>query len=601
MATFATRLRSLGRLLTLICGGCLLASVSPCQAQDPLLSAEGWQPMDLVMFHDPQLELGVPELRLPTGLKALWLQAMARPDAELRRLAADSFALAHQRGMRDLADTYMPLATLLAPLEHDPSVRRAAAHALIQLDARDHASLLADAAKSDGLTMAVQVEPALARWKSDAMRDTWLARLDNPQAGPTYRLMAIAGLGAIGEPQAAKSLRQLVSDTKIVPAERIAAARAMSRIQPAGLVKLATTLAAAEESPTALLDTLLAIELLQQEDGPESLALLKRFVANASPAIQSGALRRLYAIDPTQVYEFAESAVGSSDSGVRTVGAKALISKKTVASIAPLATLLDDVNPTLRRHVAKSLVELAGEPELREEVITQASMMLETGQWRGLEQAAVVLVLLDHKPAGARLVELLPFERGEVMHAAGWGLRRLAMPEHLPAMLAHAQDAYEGFSNGTMTFESAGSEFKIAQLFMAFGQMRYGEAEPLLRKYVPKVTTLGAYARAAAVWSVGLLNEGKAPQDLTELMIARLADIFSFEPESEVVRQMCAISIGRMKSEFAVPKLKSLVETDGGYPKRATYWALEQLTGEPSPPPDPNIATFGDWFLIPAQ
>ena len=49
--------------------------------------------------------------------------------------------------------------------------------------------------------------------------------------------------------------------------------------------------------------------------------------------------------------------------------------------------------------------------------------MLATPRWRALEQATILLAVLDHKPAAPRLVDLLRFERPEVFVAAAWGLR----------------------------------------------------------------------------------------------------------------------------------------------------------------------------------
>lgn len=610
MATYATRLSSLSRLLPLVCCGWLLAAPIPCHAKDPAAAAANAEPIDLVMFQDPRLEIAKARLAFPAGLKELWLKAMARPDSELKRLAADSFALAHQRGIQDLEDTHSHLAALLKAPQQDLGVQRAAVHALIELDAREYAELLAATAQSLGLTTALMVEPALARWKSGIMRDTWLSRIDDPRAGLAARHLAIEGLGDISESQAANSLKRIATDARLTIPERMAAARALSRMQAPGLVGVAGSLVAGslvESSPgdtpsqTTLFNPVLALELLQREDSPDAIALLRQLTAHVSTAVQSGALQRLYAIDPKHVYDFVETAIVSRDAGVRTVGAEGLIVQKEVKWIAPLATLLDDVNPTLRRRVAKALVQLAGETALHDEVIKQASTVLQGNAWRGIEQATVVLVLLDHKPAGARLVELLQHARPEIKIASAWGLRRLAVPEHLPAMLAQAQSLHTAFLAGNLPFDNPGSEAQTTQLFMAFGQMRYGEAEPLMMRYVPKDHTLGVHSRAAAVWSLGLLKEGQALPELTATLLARLADMFSLQPEADDVRRMCAISIGRMKSTSAVDALRKNVAGDGGYPARATYWALEQLTGEAPPPVGEFQVNFADWFLVPAN
>ena len=59
---------------------------------------------------------------------------------------------------------------------------------------------------------------------------------------------------------------------------------------------------------------------------------------------------------------------------------------------------------------------------------------------RGLEQAALLLAKLDHKPAADRLVELLKDSRAEVAITAAWALRVLAEPKSLPKVLDYFSD-----------------------------------------------------------------------------------------------------------------------------------------------------------------
>jgi hypothetical protein len=600
MAIDSTRLKGLPCALPLLCCGWLLTAAVPCDARDPAAVSEEEEPIDLVMFHDPQLKIGDVQLALPDGLKELWLKAIDRGDSELQQLAADSFALAQQRGMKDLEDTHSRLADLLKVPKQDLVVHRAAVHTLVHLDARDYAKLLAETAKVHGLTTSLVVEPALARWKSDIMKDEWLSRIDNPRASLAARILAIDGLGETEEAKAVNSLKRITVNLRLIANERMAAARALSKMRAPGLVSEATTLIGTKSQP-ALLNTVLALELMQTEDSQDAVALLEGLASHDSTAVQSGALQRLYAIDPKHVYGFAESAIKSKDAGVRTVGARTLIVQKKGKLIAPLATLLDDVNPTLRRHVARAFVQLASEPTLHEEVIKQTTAVLNRDQWRGIEQAVIVLVSLDHKPAGDRFVELMQHSRGEVKSASAWGLRRLALPVHLPAMLARAHELYDGIRSDAIPLTVPGVDLQSTQLFLAFGQMRYMDAEPLLMHYVPKDHTLGVFSRCAAIWSVGLLHEGKAPADLTATLIERLSDVMSMEPEDDRVRRMSAISIGRMKSESAVATIRKFATDDSGYVQRSCYWALEQLTGETPPPLDTFLLKITDWFLVPIR
>ena len=100
--------------------------------------------------------------------------------------------------------------------------------------------------------------------------------------------------------------------------------------------------------------------------------------------------------------------------------------------------LLDDPHPAVRGSVREALYALAQRPDLGDSIRQVATQVLAGDRWRGLEQAALLLAALDHKPAAPRLVELLEFGRPEVGVAAGWGLKKLAVPETLPAMLDKA-------------------------------------------------------------------------------------------------------------------------------------------------------------------
>jgi hypothetical protein len=601
MATYSTRLSGLWCSLLLIGFGLLTAPI-PGNAQDPLAISVDEFSVDLVMFHDPQLVLGESALIVPKAFKELWLKALSREDTELQRLAVDSFKLAQDRGMKDLEDTHARLADLLEVPNQDSAVRRAAVHTLIHLDARDYADLLAKTSKAHGLTTAMLVEPALARWKSDLMTDEWLSRINDPQnlASLASLILAIDGLGETEEVKAATSLMTIARNLRLPPNERIAAVRALSKMRAPGLVGLAQSLVDTKSQPT-LLNRVMALELMKALDSQDAIALLKEFASHDSSAIQSGALQRLHAIDPRHVDDFAESAIKSKDAGVRTVGAETLIAQEHVKSIASLATLLDDVNPTLRSFVAKAMVRLARQPELHQEVITRATAVVNRDDWRGIEQATIVLVLLDHKPTGDRLVELLPNTRPEVMITTAWGLRRLALPQHLPAMLARAQFLEKETRSDDSAKFISGGETQLAQLFLAFGQMRYMEAESILIRYVPKDPLLGEISRAAAVWSLGWLHEGQAPAELTSTLIERISDTSSDVPEFDYVRWMCAISMGRMNSQSALATLRKFADEESGYVGRSCYWALERLTGETPPPPQGSSFTFIDWFLVPIR
>jgi HEAT repeat protein len=314
--------------------------------------------------------------------------------------------------------------------------------------------------------------------------------------------------------------------------------------------------------------------------------------------VQSKSLERLYEIDFQLVVKHAEALISSNDANVRRWVAKAMIDTQEVGRIEMLCSLLDDVNPTLRRDVAAGLIELAEIEGLHDEVIERTTEVLNRDQWRGCEQAVVVLTRLDHKPSGKRMVELLGHERGDVQVASAWGLSELRMKELLPDMLDHARSVYDGFKSGQLNDNMQGASRHVAHLFIAFGDQRYKEADSLMRKYLPKDFSLGYQSRPAAAWALGLLFEDDAQEDLVPILERRLNDVGP-EPEDDDMRQMCATALGRMKAESAIPSLrKNAGISSAGF---ACYWAIERMTGEMPPPPKRESSTVEDWFLMPIR
>jgi hypothetical protein len=559
----------------------LIAGLPPASAQD------SYERLDSLMDQEPKLPPVPYEFVFSEELKPLWQKALRRPEVELRRLAADTIALAHRSGAPDLADTRDDLIESLKQEGQHPTVQRAIANALIALDAREAAELLTEQAAGGSLDLAQLVEPALARWDYKPIREVWLERLENGETQRAYLLLAIEGLAVVKEEQAVSSLRSYVNNVNASLSIRLAAARSMGTINQTELVEDARELAASDK----IVDQLLAATLIQHHSEAEVVELLASLATRDSPVVVGLALRSLFAIDPSLIYDHTASAIKNQDVNVRRVGAKALVAKSDADSIRLLAALLNDPNPGLRRYVSQQLVELAMREELHDVVIDATMQIVAQDEWRGLEQGSIVLARLDHEPIARRFVELLNNKRAEVAVTAAWGLRRLEVPETLPELLEHAKRP----SNETTPVGG----LKLSHLFQTFGALRYSEAEPLMRQFVPK-SGKPEEARAAAVWALGMLYEDNAPADLTQAFAARLADFQSIPPESERVRKMSAISLGRMRGQSALPTLREF--TDGSTePGLASAWAIERITGEPARPPAAIRRGFGEWFLMPAK
>jgi HEAT repeat protein len=233
--------------------------------------------------------------------------------------------------------------------------------------------------------------------------------------------------------------------------------------------------------------------------------------------------------------------------------------------------------------------------------------------WRGQEQAAVLLGHLDYKPATKRLIELLRVERGEAMVAAAWALRQLAVPDTLPAVLEFVRGEHRKMLSAAKMGRlppSTARDRQLSQLVQFMGKSRYQLADQPLREMLPRLipglpynppqTPLESETRTAAVWALGLFHEGKPDSALVVALQSRMKDLPSpAGEESSQVRRMAAVSLGRMKATEAMPTLRRFYDgkLTQDFVNNASGWAISQITGEPLPPAGTTEQIDRRWFL----
>jgi HEAT repeat protein len=579
---------------------CLLAGLLGPLAALPVAAAD--PVIDSVMYADPGLPIARVVKVFPPRLLPLWLTALDRPEDDAKCEAAAAIALARRRGMPGLGAAVAPLVAALDRPGQHPTVRLAVAEALIALDAREAAASLFAHAQSDGVEMRNLVDPALARWDYGPARATWLERLDKRGLPRRGLLLAAQGLGAVREPKAVPRLRDLALSPTTDPIIRLEAARALGRIQTTGLENDAQRLAAEKAAPGGV-SQLGAASLLRHHRGDETAKALQRLAVDADPAAAVVALDGLLDIDPGMVLSILPKVIASPDPAVRSRAVEAHRRRATADHVPLIAELLDDPHPQVRVGARKALLEVAGRPEYREGVLARAMALLATDRWRALEQATLLLAVLDHKPASGRFVELLRFDRPEVFVAAAWGLRKLAVPDTLPAQLAEIDRRWDRSLKPNPTDPRAAIDVEVSQLAQSLGHARYAAAVPALVRFVPKAGNIGPESRAAAIWALGRIHENAAPEQLVEALVGRLTDDSTTVAEDLRVRRMAAISLGRMKAQDAVDHLRNY------YPRKLTAepfpnacgWALQQITGEPLPASGTVEVVQKGWFLEPTD
>ncbi|HKA07434.1 MAG TPA: hypothetical protein VKD71_09270, partial [Gemmataceae bacterium] len=490
------------------------------------------------------------------------------------------------------------------PGQHQ-TVRLAVARALVVLSAKEAAADLARVDVADPELRAL-IDPALAKWDYQPARAGWLERLDQPP-NRGGMILAIQALGTVREEKAIPRLRELALGRRIPAPVRLEAALALGRIRPSGLESEAEALAR-DPARNPIVDRLVAASLVRHHQGDKAVAQLQQFARDTEPTVAAVALARLVELDTKLVIPLLESVLASPDANVREFGVETLLRQPTADHIRLLGDRLNDPHPGVRTRARQALRELASKPEWRGAVIRESTRLLNATDWRGLEQSAILLAELDHKPAAKRLLGLLPNERAEVFVAAAWGLRRLAVPETLPPVFEFFEGQWRLMQKvGSSAGRTSGPErvdVQLSHLAQFLGQGRYRPADAVLRRLIPpsigqNVNPAGHETRAAAIWALGYIHEGKPVPELSQALFGRLTAVGPIDLEDIRVRRMSAISLGRMQ---AVDLLGTLRGFYSGKPNldvvnNAVGWAIEQMTGEKVPPAETIEITPLNWFL----
>jgi hypothetical protein len=588
----------------MLIGLALIAALGPLhlRAVEPDLDPV----IDWARSHDPQVVLAKPEIVWPESLPLLWRKALEHHEIDVQREAADSITRAHQLGMpvsKELGESLGKalIAVLDQPDQH-PIARIAAARALIQIDARQTAELLAKHAASGPLELTQVIEPALAQWDHRPQRDVWLKRLTQG-ARPALLELAAQGAATVGEERAIPELHRLAKAAREPATVRLSAARALASLQRDGLVELAGQLAKKSGS-TAHLDRLVSANLLAHHTSEPALALLEQLADDSEPAVAAQAMQRLLEIAPDRLIARAEKSLIHRDARIRYLTFQALATRPSPESIAQLAPRLSDPVAENRIAVRRILLKMASDKQLHAAVVEHTTQVLQGDAWRGDEQAILILTTLDQRQLTPRYFELLDHARPEVYVTAAWGLRKFAVPELAEPVLAAAEKLSSEIKNNPAAGQRSN---KLMHLVETLGVLRYAPADAHLRTYFPKggtTKTFEDHVRAAAMWSLGLLHDGQPDPELAKQLEERLADMGPIPPEGLDVKAMSAVSLGRMKSESSLPLLRTWYTNAGKHNTdfgRCCGWAIEQLTGEKVPDADPIRHRVQNWFIEPLE
>jgi HEAT repeat protein len=568
----------------------------------PIVRAAG-EGIDSIMLRDPVLVKSTIVQVFGDDLLPLWLQMLARPEAEYKVRAAGTIADAHRRGMKGLSTAVPKLIAELDKKDAPSAVRVALVQALSVLDAKEAAPAMHRAATDGDIDVRQIVDPCLTRWQYEPVRATWLERI---QVKPSQRgtILAIRGLLAAKDERAIPRLRAIASAADELPPVRLEAAAALAELQPRGLEPDARKLGG-EAGPRGIDARVVAATLLRRHDGADAIALLQAFIRDPEPTVAARAMTRLVELDPKHAAPVLDAALANPDAAVRLLAVDALRRDPTDANYRKLGDRLADPHPDVRTKARLAFLELAKTPAGSAAARREGMRILAGSFWGGLQQAAILLGQLDHEAATARLLQLLSHERHEVFVTAAWSLRALDVAE----TTAPALDIFKARHRIAMkdaTKLSArvqqGLDEQLSQLAQFLGTQKYAPASAALRTLIPAGSG-PMETRAAAIWALGKIHEGQTNLGFEGLVEGRLNATMPTDLEPIIIRRMCALTLGRVRATGTV---KSLRTHYGGKPSQddvsnACGWALERITGEKVPPPGIEEERMINFFAIPIR
>ncbi len=571
--------------------------------------------VDVPMNRFPVLEQREHIQRFDPRLLDLWLAALDQPDANTRRQAVDAMARAHAMGMSmidERAGNRM-IHLLRSNAEHD-AVRFAAAKALGTIGVERAADIMLDRNRRDGVAMVLLTDPALARWRHQASINMWIQRLEDPQTSKAVLTSAMRSLGEVNTAEAARPLRQIVSDRGRDQAVRLVAARALGAVQKSGLEPLA--IAPLNDTSPTIADRLISATLLRHHGSAEADRILLNLIDDTEPAVVSVAALSLLQRNSARLWPHVETLCGSPDAHVRTLALQVLEAHPSEEAVIQLVLLLHDPNPALRA-AARSLLHRADrQSDLSDAVRRELMTVLRGNQYHGVRQAAVLLGRLQHAPAREKLLELLTAPRHPTRLCAIVGLRWLGDRSTLPIVfdrLRSLAQAWAKARNDPSKVRRLGYIPEMAQLIQMLGVHRYEneKADRFLRQFISRNSNFFTpEVRGAAIWTLGRLYEDEPDNELAMRLLQRILDAGYRFQEHHYVRQQSAIALGMMDAgKISVPGRTATVQDVLHMAARdqvhdegmvlACRWSLQRMSDASPAPLRPSFAIQYPWFLAP--
>ena len=553
---------------------------------------------------DIEFENQSPTLILDSAFTDLWIEAFNHEETELRQELIASMEQVHRAGF----DQSMHVETIHGLINDDNhhTLNIAIASLLVALDDEPSANLLFDMIRPNQIEISQIVEPALAKWNYAPAIELWRKRLKNDYVRRTHLLLAMDGLGVVGDKESSKKLLEMATNPSEKPSIRLSAARSVGAIGGNDIVGRCIVLANSEV-PNSTLNKLCCVAMLANQDSQDTVSLLQELMCDESGAVAGAAWQRIVEIDSENALPFIEQGANNKDPIVRRSVVTTCFEQPNVERVDRLGNMLADRHPDVRVAARAALRRLArGSKQFDAQVraVGVGAINGTSSQFRGIEQGVILLTELDHKQAAQRVAKLLSHKNPNVYLTSAWSLRRFNVKGTLESMLQWAtQMKFETGPPGRGPEPPQGPEHdQIAHLFDAFGEANYGAAKPLVRKFVLRGSA-GTNRRksnsySAAITAAGKLYGDEPDAQLVSRLVAVLDNVRDGCPND---RAMAAMAIGRMKATSQLDVLRKYYK--GGPPvdgiSYAAAWAIRKLTGEPFPPRKSKSPRAVDFNLTP--
>ena len=518
-------------------------------------------------------------------------------DAEIQEIAALSLARVAREKLGDISSAAETLKSIVQDTK-DENVRHACAFALAEGNVEDSADNLLQIAAAGSDAERVVIEAALARWKCVSAGDLWRARLAVPFETVVSLRLACEGLVALDDQQSVTALTTVLLDTSLEYAKRNAAARAICRLSPAAAIAEAAKLIEG-----SIPDRLLVVTLLDHAK-KESHLQTERLCEDTSDAVAAAAWLQLFRQSRENLIGHLPSGKVHRDAAIRVTAGQVMRLFPTEERASWLNDMLSDRHIDVRNTARRMLVLTAGEvPDLSSGIVGRAAEGLrsESNVWQGIEQSLILLGQLQETQFSVECVPLLDHARSEVMVSAAWLIHLYPDPAIKDPVLLHAVKVEKQLIEGKVSRDDRSQ--KLGMLLQYCGVLKCTEVQPILERQYSKAAPDGRDMRAAAMWTVGLLNERNPDPVVIEKLTGRINDRNPMNPERIQVRRMSVLALGLMRAKDSIPVLQNAFRIDlpDTLIPGMVRWVFP-LLGEHMPDDYPPITVqaVGDWKLMPA-